>query len=312
MNESSSVYINPLTDFGFKYLFGQEENKQFLLSFLNSLMEGEAVIEDVNFIDKERINDNKDGRALIYDLHCETSDGGSIIVEMQNRYQTHFNDRALFYLSGDIYNQGRKGKNWNYQLTPVYGVFMMNFDWDDDPEKHLREDIGLINIRTRKVFSDKLRMTFLKIPLMDKTPDECRDILDKWIYIMKNMETMETMPKVFMRDPVFKRLGEVAKVAALNPKDKKAYDRSLKIYRDNYAIAETERAQGKKEGLEEGIIIGKEEGIIIGKEEGIIIGKEEEKCNIAINLINIGMNDDDISRATGLSPEKVSSIRQNH
>ncbi len=118
------------------------------------------------------------------------------------------------------------------------------------------------------------------------------------------METMETMPKVFMRDPVFKRLGEVAKVAALNPKDKKAYDRSLKIYRDNYAIAETERAQGKKEGLEE--------GIIIGKEEGIIIGKEEEKCNIAINLINIGMNDDDISRATGLSPEKVSSIRQNH
>jgi len=32
-------YIDPFTDFGFKHIFGSEENKQFLISFLNDLLE---------------------------------------------------------------------------------------------------------------------------------------------------------------------------------------------------------------------------------------------------------------------------------
>ncbi|MEA2098826.1 MAG: PD-(D/E)XK nuclease family transposase, partial [Campylobacterota bacterium] len=32
-------YIDPFTDFGFKWLFGTEENKELLISFLNDLLE---------------------------------------------------------------------------------------------------------------------------------------------------------------------------------------------------------------------------------------------------------------------------------
>lgn len=38
MAKADSVYINPLTDFGFKFLFGQEDNKEFFLSFLNTVI----------------------------------------------------------------------------------------------------------------------------------------------------------------------------------------------------------------------------------------------------------------------------------
>ena len=31
-------YINPFVDFGFKYIFGREESKPFLMDFLNSLL----------------------------------------------------------------------------------------------------------------------------------------------------------------------------------------------------------------------------------------------------------------------------------
>lgn len=55
MSQITSIYINPLTDFGFKYLFGQEENKQFLLSFLNAIMQGHRVITDVEFVDKDYV-----------------------------------------------------------------------------------------------------------------------------------------------------------------------------------------------------------------------------------------------------------------
>ena len=248
MSELTSVFINPLTDFGFKYLFGEEANKKFILSFLNSLLTDGKAITDVEFVDKERISDSKSGRVLIYDLHCKTSDGEKIIVEMQNRTQTYFDDRALFYLAGDIYHQGRKGKNWDYRLTPVYGVFLMNFEWKENMVQEIRDDVGLVNLRTLKLFSNKLRMTFLKIPMMNKSPEECKSTLDRWLYLFKNMENMNTMPKAFMNDPVFRELNDVAQVAALPVKKRKSYERSLKAYRDWYSIIETERAEGIVEG----------------------------------------------------------------
>lgn len=101
---------------------------------------------------------------------------------MQNRYQTHFDDRAIYYLAADLYAQGEKGDSWDYNLTSVYGVFMMNFEWRGVDEQHLREDVCLFNMQTRKVFSDKMGMTFLKIPMMDKEADECENTLERWIF----------------------------------------------------------------------------------------------------------------------------------
>ena len=39
-------YIDPFTDFGFKWLFGTEENKAILISFLNDLLDIEYKIID--------------------------------------------------------------------------------------------------------------------------------------------------------------------------------------------------------------------------------------------------------------------------
>ena len=284
MSELTSVFINPLTDFGFKYLFGEEANKKFILSFLNSLLTDGKAITDVEFVDKERISDSKSGRVLIYDLHCKTSDGEKIIVEMQNRTQTYFDDRALFYLAGDIYHQGRKGKNWDYRLTPVYGVFLMNFDWKENMVQEIRDDVGLVNLRTLKLFSNKLRMTFLKIPMMNKSPEECKSTLDRWLYLFKNMENMNTMPKAFMNDPVFRELNDVAQVAALPVKKRKSYERSLKAYRDWYSIIETERAEGRAEG------------------------REEERIEVARNFKKLGADINMIAKATGLEPDVIKSL----
>ncbi len=301
MAKEDSIYIHPLTDFGFKFIFGQEENKPLLLSFLNAVFQGEKVITDVEYVDKERIGEDKDGRALIYDLHCKTADGDKIIVEMQNRYQTHFRDRAVFYLSGDIYHQGKKGDTWDYCLTPVYGIFLMNFDWRELEKEQLREDICLMNKRTHEIFSDKLGMTFLKIPMMDKEAEDCKDILDRWLYILKNMDKMEAMPKVFMNDPVFQRLGKVARIAALSKSERAAYDKSLKAYRDGYAIALTERTEGYEEGVEVGRAEGLSEGIEKGIKKGILA--------TARNLLKMDIDINTISESTGLSLEEILSLK---
>ena len=119
-------FINPFTDFGFKHIFGREMDKDILIEFLNDLLEGEYTI-----MNNERLPETEQGRKVIFDIHCETDKGERIIIEMQNREQPHFKDRALYYLSHSVVEQGIKG-TWDYELAAVYGVFFLNFTLDEE------------------------------------------------------------------------------------------------------------------------------------------------------------------------------------
>jgi hypothetical protein len=46
-------YIDPLTDFGFKKIFGSEPNKDLLIAFLNELFKGRKVIRDLRLAEEE-------------------------------------------------------------------------------------------------------------------------------------------------------------------------------------------------------------------------------------------------------------------
>lgn len=133
--------------------------------------------------------------------------------------------------------------------------------------------------------------------MMVKDADSCRDTFEKWLYLLKNMDKMEAIPKVFLNDPVFRRLGKVARVAALKEEERTAYDASLKAYRDAYAIAKTERTEGFAEGRAEGLA----EGLAEGRAEGIE--------SVALNMIKSGVSDETIHEYTGLSHAQIASLR---
>ncbi len=99
-------YINPLTDYGFKKIFG---DKEVMMAFLTDLLHPKVPIEDITFLDKELDGMSEYDRGVVYDLLCKTTDGSEFIVEMQNRSQNHFSDRILFYLSRSFSNQEEKG-----------------------------------------------------------------------------------------------------------------------------------------------------------------------------------------------------------
>lgn len=82
-------YIDPLSDPGFKILFGRESSKDILIGFLNMLLGKELKdpIVNVTHLDKEKVKEQTSERSILYDIHCETSSGHRIIVEMQNNAQ---------------------------------------------------------------------------------------------------------------------------------------------------------------------------------------------------------------------------------
>lgn len=287
-------FINPFTDVGFKKIFGQEVTKDLLIDFLNDLLVDEKEIKDIKFLDKELMPEYMGDRGVIYDIYCTTENGEEFIVEMQNRQQVNFRERALYYLSRTISRQGERGTDWKFNLKAVYGVFFMNFRLDNMPHR-LRTDIILADRETHEQFSDKLRFIFIELPAFNKEEEECETDFERWIYVLKNMETLKRLP-FKARKSVFEKLEKIVDIASLSKEEREKYDESIKVYRDSLVTMAFAEEKGKKEGIEIGIEIGKEEGHV------------EERLEIARNMKSIGMNVDAIQQVTKLTIEEIEKL----
>ena len=295
-------FINPFTDIGFKRIFGQEISKPLIIDFLNSLLLGEERITNITFLDKEQPALFEDDRSLIYDIYCQTEKGENIIVEMQNKSQPYFKNRSIYYVCEAIARQGERGTDWKYNIDAVYLVAFLNF-CPMDFDKKFRSDIGLADKGNNKLFSDKMRMTFMQLPLFTKEADECDTDFDKWIYVLKNMETLTRLPWA-AKSSVFKRLEQIADVASLSRQERMKYDVGLRKYRDTLSVLEG----AKQDGLAEGRAEGRAEGLSEGLEKGIEKGIEKEKMAIAKNMKSAGLDVHAIMLFTGLTQEQIEQL----
>ncbi len=296
------VFINPFTDIGFKRIFGQEFSKPLLLDFLNNLLVGERKIENITFLDKEMPRDIEGERSIIYDVLCETETGEKIIVEMQNQRQPFFKQRSIFYASEAISRQARKGREWRFDIKAVYLIAFLNFTLEDIGTT-FRTDVALLDIRTKEVFSDKIRLIYLQLPYFNKEADECENDFERWIYVLKNMETINRLPWT-AKSAVFKRLEEIAEVRALTKEEQMQYDHALKVYRDNYNTFQGAIEEGMKEGREKGLKEGREKGIKEGREKG----RADKTKEVAQNMKKMGMSIEQIAQACGISVEEAEKL----
>ena len=274
-------FINPFTDIGFKRIFGQEFSKPLLLDFLNNLLKGERHITELQLLNNEQAAEYDGDRSPIYDVYCKTDTGEKIIVEMQNRDQPNFKERTLYYASESIARQGERGTEWDYGIKAVYLVAFINF-WMDD-EQEFRTDVGLTDLKTGELFCDKLRLIYLQLPCFVKEADDCEDDFERWIYVLKNMDTLSRLPWA-AQNAVFKRLEEIAEVSAMTKDERIKYDHALKVYRDTLNTYNGAEQKGRAEG------------------------EYEKALAIARNLKTMGLSLTDIEKATGLTEEAINQL----
>lgn len=306
-------FINPFTDFGFHRIFGQEVHKELLIDFLNQLLKDERQIIDITFKNPILQPETIEDRGVIFDIHCRDDQGGWFVVEMQNGAQPYFYDRGIYYLSRAISNQGEKGKDWKFGLCPVYGIFLLNYKMGINSK--FRTDVILADRDTGRMFSDKIRQVYLELPWFTKEPDECETDFERWLYLLKHMDTLERMP-FKARKAVFDKLLEVADVANLSKEERVLYDEALKRYRDYKNTIDYAEEKGIEKGMEKGIKIGEAKGLAKGlakgkaegRAEGLAKGKAQEQRQIAANLKKQGVDIETIAQCTGLSVEEISQL----
>ena len=325
MAATEERYISLLTDFGFKRIFGTAPNKALLINFLNSLFDGAQVIKDVKYLNNEHIGDVYAERKAIFDVYCEGENDEKFIVEMQNAYQKYFKDRSLYYSTFPIREQAKKGQDWDFNLTHVYTVALLNFDLKDEAfeEGKIRHTVKLCDVETNKVFYKKLDFIYVEITKFNKTEDELETLYDKWLFILKNLSTLEKRPKA-LRDKVFDRLFEEAEIAKFTPTELREYEDSRKAYRDLKNSLDTALRDGFMQGMEQGMAQGMEQGMAKGMEQGMAKGIEQgmaqgmEKgreegrtsalLSIAQEMKNAGLGIEHIQRFTGLPEGEIEKL----
>ena len=90
-----------------------------------------------------------------------------------------------------------------------------------------------------------------------KEADECENQVERWIYLLKNMETLNRLPWA-AQSAVFKKLESIADVGGMTRAERLQYDEALKKYRDTISVFEGVRLEGREEGRKE----GRKEGMV--------------------------------------------------
>ena len=279
-------YIDPFTDFGFKWLFGNEKHKDILIRFLNDLIDDlEYPIVQIEYRNLEKLGLSITDRRAIFDIYCTDSNDDHFIVELQRSKQTYFKDRSIYYTSFPIQEQAKKG-SWNYRLNKVYFIALLEFNIDDD-ENYIKK-VSLYDEYTKKQFYDKLTYYYIETPKFKKTENELSTKLDEWLYILNNMIDLVDIPQKLKNDEVIKEFFDTAEFLRLSKSEQFSYQQELKAKLDYINVMRYAKDEAERKGMEKGI--------------------EKEKINIAKNLLDI-LDDDTISLKTGLDASFIQSLR---
>ena len=284
MHPKPSRFIDPLSDFGFKHLFGNEPNKDILIDFLNQLFKGQKEITDLTYNSTEHAGDKEEFKKIFFDLLCTGKNGEQFIIEMQRAEQRNFGDRAVFYTSRIINEQLPKGEShWNLELKEVYLIAILEFNFSNNLSDKYLHNISLTNTDTGEIFYNKLGYKFLELPKFVKTEAELETDLDRWFYILKHMSHLDKVPAV-LNKRIFQKIFKIAEVSKLSKEEKAMYDSNLKSKWDY------------------------ENSIAFAREEAEERGEHKKALDIARKLGKMGLTITDIAKSTGLSIEEIEKL----
>ena len=306
-----SKFVNPFSDYGWKKIFGSEVSKDLIISFLNEVIQQEVII-DITFRNVEMLGLKHDQRRAVFDIFCENEKGEVFIVEMQKSRQKYFSDRVLYYASFAIQQQSmivkekqekepdeKVRKRWNYHISKVYVVCVLNYIMDSSRPEKYRWDIVRMDRELKIPFSETLNEIYLEMPKFVLPLHLCDTFYKKWLYVLNNIEIMERLPEE-LNNQIFRKLKSIVEVERMTPDQRLEYELSLSVERDLCAALDT----SFEDGMEKGKVEGRAEGKVEGKTEG----KMEEQRIIAANFKKQGVNIDIISQCTGLSVEEINKL----
>ena len=276
-------FLNIKTDYAFKKVFGSENSKNILKSFLNSTLELSAPIESLTIEDPYNVPKLQGMKETAVDVKATLEDQTKVIIEMQILNHDGFESRILYNTAKNYANQLDRGAKYDL-LNPVITLTIVNFTmFEFDKYKSI---FKLLEKEHFTEYKDDIQLQFIELPKFNKTIEECETIEDKWIYFIKNARDMEVAPA--FKDPNLIEAVNIANTASMTKEELEIQDKREEFIFMQKSSIEKAKREGREEGIEEGINI--------------------EKLSIAKKLLDI-LDNETISLKTGLTIEEIEALR---
>ena len=271
-------FISPQNDFAFKRIFGNEQHKEILISFINSVLDlsGERQVVEVELANPYQVPRLEQFKETILDINATCQSGRKFIVEMQVERQRLFHKRALYYSSKAYVEQLASGVDYS-ELKQVYFIGVLNFIFTDSSDylsRHL-----ILDAATHEQRISDFEFCFIELPKFAKHESELSSIVDKWIFFLKYLGSRggedKDFARIFAKEPQLLQALEIARYHSLSRDELSVYEYQEKRRRSDAETFRTYKLDKQEEVREEGRAEGLVEGEQIGLQKGEQIGLQK-------------------------------------
>ena len=206
--------ISPRVDIAFKKIFGVEENKDLLISLINSVVGAEGQVSDVTLLNPYNLKNFKTDKLSILDIKARGLDGKLFNIEIQISDAADYDKRALYYWAKIYTEQLKVGEDYS-KLSKAIGIHILNFASIPEAQRyhnifHITEkESGLL------YFKDLELHTIELTKFSNNYDEELVDIvtkvnnaLDMWLAFLTRHDLLKlgNLPKE-LDDPNLKKLS---------------------------------------------------------------------------------------------------------
>jgi predicted transposase/invertase (TIGR01784 family) len=300
-------FINPKNDIAFKKIFGNEQKKEILISFLNAVLDlnGDREIAELEILNPYQSPKIEALKYTILDVRAQDKRGVNFIVEMQLENIPGLTKRFAYYVAKAYTSQIERGEEYA-KLNRV--IFIGILDFATFGSKSYLSRHAILNRATHEQEIDAFEFIFIELPKFTKEEPELETLLEKWVYFLKCADDWEVAPAHAADTQALRAAYEIVHRFGWSRDELEVYEYwSIREQGEKEAVKEAHdegREEGREEGRVEGLLVGRVEGRAEGREEGELTKARDT----ARKMLAKGYEVAEIAELTGLAPGDIAAL----
>ena len=296
--------LPPKMDFVFKRIFGNENHPNVLISFLNAVLNPVDPIQSVELKDTTIEKSHLEDKYSRLDVKAMTNKGEHINIEIQLKDEYNMIKRSLYYWS-KLY-EGQLENRENYQ-KPSRTICINLLDFNLLNHDKFHSVYRLKDCETNEELTDVMELHFIELKKIKDVQhaEEVKTKLEAWLYFINqpDSELVQELEKIEV--DIKEAKAELIRLSG-DRKERERYEKRRESRLNEVSALSYAEEKGIQKGIEQGVKQGLEQGVKQGLEQGA----KQRNVEIAKNLIQNGLDNELISKSTGLSVEEVEKLRQ--
>jgi predicted transposase/invertase (TIGR01784 family) len=251
--------ITPRVDIAFKKIFGVEENKDLLISLINSIVSSEDQVSSITLLNPYNPQNFKMDKLSILDIKATGTNGKRFNIEVQISDEADYDKRALYYWAKLYTEQLKVGEEYS-KLSKAIGIHILNFTSIPTSDRY-HNVFQIKEKETNLEYFKDLELHTIELKKFASNGDEelsdiiakVKNSLDVWITFLTRHDLLNKndLPKE-LDDCNLKKALNVLEIMNFSDDEREAYEDHLKWLRIETNTLMNYERRGMEKGMEKG------------------------------------------------------------